>query len=149
MIIDIALIVMMVITGIIGGIIVGALYMVLNVMWCMRKAKRDYKQGKRLFEIKETPKKDEQKKQTKKDKAKVPKETEPKALKVPKPETEPEERNYKKDFKRFKKANKKLEKAKKKYEKGKITHQELKEIFETYQNQDYYKRILKEYGRKK
>ncbi len=63
MIIDIALIVVIVITGIIGGIIVGALYMVLNVMWCMKQARKDYKQGKRLFELKDTPKKIRQKKQ--------------------------------------------------------------------------------------
>lgn len=72
---DIALIMMIVITAIIVGIIVGALYTILSMMWNMRKAKKDYEQGKRLFEIKETSKKDKQKKQ--------------KELKVPKPkETE-------------------------------------------------------------
>ena len=61
--IDIALIVIILITGIIAGIIVGALYTVLNIMWTERKAKRDYEQGKRLFELKDTPKKIRQKKQ--------------------------------------------------------------------------------------
>ena len=76
MIIDIALIVVIVITGIVAGIVIGALYMVLSIMWYMRKAKRDYKQGKRLFEIKETPKEE------------VPKKEEPE-LEVPKPQPTP------------------------------------------------------------
>ena len=95
--IDIALIVMSVIIGIIGGIIIGALYMVLSIMWGERRARKDYGQGRRLFELKDTPN-DEQKKQTKKGKAKVPKETEPKELEVPKPLTDTEPPKEKKNI---------------------------------------------------
>lgn len=64
-------ILLIVIFAIIGGIIIGALYTILNIMWNERKAKREFKEGK-AFEVKKTP--------TQKIKQK--------RLRVPKPEEE-------------------------------------------------------------
>ena len=51
---DFGTILLIVIFAIIGGIIFGALYTLLSIMWSGRKAKREFKQGK-IFEVKENP----------------------------------------------------------------------------------------------
>lgn len=61
--IDVVLIITIIITGIIAGIIVGSLYTVLSIVWKERKAKKDFRQGKRLFKLKESPKEIRQRKQ--------------------------------------------------------------------------------------
>ncbi|KKL85431.1 hypothetical protein LCGC14_1954840 [marine sediment metagenome] len=47
-------ILLIVIFALIGGIIFGALYTLLSIMWSGRKAKREFKQGK-IFEVEENP----------------------------------------------------------------------------------------------
>ena len=47
-------ILLVIIFAIIGGIIIGALYTILSIMWNGRKAKREFKEGK-AFEVKENP----------------------------------------------------------------------------------------------
>ena len=43
-----------IIFAVIGGIIFGAFYTLLSIMWSGRKAKREFKEGK-AFEVKENP----------------------------------------------------------------------------------------------
>ena len=126
------------IVSVIGGIIGGALYTVLSIIRAERKAKKDYKKG-RIFEVKDNPK--EKVEEVVPNEIKIP---DTKIKEEPKPKEKP---NYKEDFKKFQKANKELEKLKKEHEKGNLSYQELKEKFEYYQNQDYYKNILKDYGK--
>ena len=52
---DYGTILLIIIFAIIGGIIFGALYTILNIMWNARKAKRDFKEGK-AFKVKDNPK---------------------------------------------------------------------------------------------
>src|SRR3990170_4598240 len=127
MAINITLIVLILIIGAIVGIVLGALYTIGKIWWSERKVKKDYEQGKNLFEVKGEP---SNKKLVEK-------------IMPSKPEKAKEESNYKDDLKKFKEANKELERLKIEHEQGKITYPQLKEKFEYYQNQSYYKNILR------
>ena len=133
-------ILLVLIFAVIGGIIIGALYMILSIMWGERKAKKEFKEGK-AFEVKNTPTQKIKKRRirvpeleeeilpisdeeiiARGDELEVP-EVVPDEIKVPEPtkikeEPKPKEKsNYKEDFKKFQKANKELEKLLKKAKK--------------------------------
>lgn len=92
-------ILLIVIFAIIGGIIIGALSTILNIMWNERKAKREFKEGK-AFEVKKTPTQIIKKKKPKKPPIPILDEkvlTKGDELKVPKPEEEIKDDELEKD----------------------------------------------------
>ncbi len=129
------MIILMLVFGIVGGLIGGSIFLLIKLYLNERKAKKDFNQEKIILRKGENINK-----------------SEVKNIDIPKinnvlPEL-PKESDYKTDFKKFNEANKELESLKKKYEKGKLTYPELKDKFTYYQNQDYYKRILKDHEKK-
>ena len=128
--IDIALVIIILIVAVVGGLIIAGLMTLFNIWKAEKSSKRDWEKGNKVMELKG---------QTKSmviDKTSLVKEN----IEVPKPV---EKIDYKDDFKKFTQANKELIRLTKEYEEGNLTHPELKEKFDYYQNQDYYKRVLK------
>lgn len=130
-----------ILTGIfslIFGLLGGGLYTIFKIKREERRARKDYKAHKNIFEVKNSP-----------NQVIMPSEkplVEVKDNLIPQVAVVDDPKQKKIDYKRFKEANKILEDEKRKYEKGKVSYQELEQKFKYFQSQPYYQKVSKEMG---
>lgn len=127
---DLAGLLITIILGIIFGLIYGAIRTILKIKKEERRAKNDFKQQEKTFQLKSSPNE-----KVKNLSHKMP-EIQPIVQETPK--------ERKQNLKRFRNTNKLLQKYRKAYDKGKITYEQLQKEFETRQGEAYYQKIKKE-----